>query len=296
MVDLILTIVVCTYNRKELLDNCLSSLEKQTAYKKEYEILTIDNNSKDDTRNVASKYVKTHDNFRYLSETKQGLSYSRNKGWKEARGEFVGYIDDDSIADKDWIKRIIEFVNEKRDVQAFGGPYDRYTIEKLPTWFPPEYGKLFLGNKIRKVDIGKEWITGTNMVFKKDLLKRLGGFNTSLGMSGKKLAYGEEAELLRRIAKKGIAVYYNPKMIVKHLIDGRKVSFYWLLKSSYFNGINFWDIHGIQPNLISSIYSIVRTVLLAPKVIFNRKGPTERKLYYALSNIFFSFGQLRGAL
>ena len=112
-----LSVIICTYNRVELLGKCVNSLMTQTARKENYEIIVIDNNSTDNTADLIRKIKIINSNLRYVKEANQGLSYARNRGWKEAKGEYIAYIDDDCKADNNWCKHICpinsRFVNKE---------------------------------------------------------------------------------------------------------------------------------------------------------------------------------------
>src|SRR3989344_2536998 len=107
----IVTVVVCTYNRSDLLYKCLESLVRQTVSKNLYEVLVVDNNSKDNTQQAVKRFIKTYVHIRNIKTDVQGLSHARNIGWKHAKGEYIAYIDDDAIAEPDWIEQIIQFIN-----------------------------------------------------------------------------------------------------------------------------------------------------------------------------------------
>jgi len=94
---MVLSILVCTYNRKDFLQLCLDSIIEQTKYysEKEIEIIVIDNNSKDGTKNLVEQY-KTITPITYYIEEEQGLSHARNAGINIANGNYIAFIDDDA--------------------------------------------------------------------------------------------------------------------------------------------------------------------------------------------------------
>jgi glycosyltransferase involved in cell wall biosynthesis len=103
-----LSVVICTYNRSSLLVRALESLEFQEPADLAYEVLVVDNNSSDDTRNVAQHFVeKRPPRFRYIFEPKQGLSYARNAGIANARAEDIAFTDDDV---RSWIMATNHFM------------------------------------------------------------------------------------------------------------------------------------------------------------------------------------------
>lgn len=293
---IIVSVVICTYNRSEMLKICLESLFSKEIYKDNFEVLVVDNNSSDDTKNIVDNLKKDF-NIRYIFEKIQGLSYARNCGWKNALGEYVAFIDDDAKADQEWLNEIFKFIENNPNVSVFGGPYDRFSLKEFPDWFPVDYGKNYLtGDIIRKIDLKKECLSGTNMVFKKEVLYLMNGFVNFLGMSGDRIGYGEETELLNRVYKIHIPIYYNGYMVVSHLVADYKMSLGWLLNSSYssgkssvfiFKNKNF--IYCFFAFLFGLLTSILR--FLNPKKMF-----FKMRLYYSFNHFFYRFGALIGSL
>jgi glycosyltransferase involved in cell wall biosynthesis len=291
--QLIVSVVICTYNRAEVLKKCLQSLAEQNVDVCSFEVLVVDNKSTDNTAEVTSMYVGAHSQFRLILEPNQGLSHARNRGWKEAVGSYVAYIDDDAKAYPDWISNIINFIRLNPDVGVFGGPFDAYYLVPPPDWFPPEYGSLNLGNLEREISLGREWIIGLNMVIKKDLFYRYGGFDVNLGMIGGKTAYGEEINFFLSMADKGQKIYYVPSIKVSHLVAEYKMSLKWLLQSSYSVGRSYKLTFKVKRSLLSHLLSL--TVLFGAGVcqlLQPANTPAKRRLYYSLYKIYYEMGAI----
>ena len=92
-----ISVIICTFNRSYLLKTCLDALIKQSATWSEFEVIIVDNNSLDDTSIVATEFTSKYPHFRYVVESQIGLSFARNTGFKNARTEWVLYIDDDIV-------------------------------------------------------------------------------------------------------------------------------------------------------------------------------------------------------
>src|SRR5262245_54525978 len=118
-----LSVVICTYNRAERLRETLESLRKiRTPAGIAWELLLIDNNSSDDTKAVALGFARHFGwALRYIFEEKAGLCHARNRGVKEARGEIIAFTDDDCIADHNWIKAIWEEFANDPELAVLGG-------------------------------------------------------------------------------------------------------------------------------------------------------------------------------
>jgi glycosyltransferase involved in cell wall biosynthesis len=268
----------------------LDSLAQQTANPKLYEIIIVNNHSTDNTAKICSNYS----DIRYLEENNIGLSHARNTGWKNARGKYVAYIDDDAIAENTWIEEIIKFVKLYPSAQIFGGPYYKYSDISIPDWFPPEFGQHDLGLNVRKLEIkGSEWLSGNNFIIYKHLLKRLNGFDTHLGMNGTSLWYGEDSDLQLKITNLGIPIYYSGRIIIKHYLHPYKTSLIWLLKSSYCRGHCRYSSHREIPTFYKTFSSLYVNIIRAIKILTTPSPlPWKRIVYYAFEGLCTSVGML----
>ena len=130
--------VVCTYNREKYILDSLTSLRDQTLHESLYEIILVDNNSTDATALKCMEFGQnaTHINYHYYKETKQGLSYARNRGIALAQGEFIVFLDDDAVASKNYLEEIVSFFDSHSEVSAIGGRiFPKYEQPK-PVWMP----------------------------------------------------------------------------------------------------------------------------------------------------------------
>src|SRR5271157_3222925 len=120
---IILSIIICTYNRDKILKNALVALSVPLLANSEaWEVLIIDNASTDSTKETVDRFISQSPNFSYYYESQVGLSFARNRGWQEAKGEYVAYLDDDCRIPLDWIPKALKIIDEKFPL-AFGGPY-----------------------------------------------------------------------------------------------------------------------------------------------------------------------------
>ena len=96
---MILSIIICSYNRANYIEAALDSLYHQSS-NENFEIIIVDNNSTDNTAEVYSNWRAAHSNgnFQYITETKQGASFARNTGAAMAKGKWLCFMDDDAIA------------------------------------------------------------------------------------------------------------------------------------------------------------------------------------------------------
>ena len=241
-----ISVAVCTYNRADVLPKCLESLADQSASSELFEVLIIDNNSTDDTKRIALDFCKNHNNFKYIFEEKQGLSHARNRAIEEAKGEYLADIDDDAITDKEWLKKIGSVIQNNKNIVAFGGPiYPWYNKEK-PKWFKDEfathsYGKQHFQLTEQNCPFG---LSGSNMIFKKEILNKYNGFSAEYGMNGDKIAFGEESFLFNKMLKNDENIQYFPGIFVYHLVSEKSYSLKEVFKRSIQNGKAIAQIRG----------------------------------------------------
>ena len=128
-----LSLIVATYNRAEQLLTTLRSVAAQTAPAAEWECVVVDNNSTDDTAARFEEFLSAHPGLplRRVSETRQGLSWARNRGIAETTGEIVAIIDDDERIVPEFIAAYIAFFDAHPSVASAGGPIVEPTAENI---------------------------------------------------------------------------------------------------------------------------------------------------------------------
>lgn len=230
-----LSVIICTYNRANLLARCLDSFVDQTLDSQRFELIVVNNRSTDDTSAVLEQFRIKIKNLQVFWEENAGLSYARNRGIRESRGALIAFIDDDARASSNWCQEIISFFSNHKDAAAVGGPYTAYYDSPRPEWFLDRYGSWNLGEGL-KIMGNDEYVNGTNMIFRKFIFEKIGLFNTGIGMKGSKISFGEETNLHRRMNAAGYTVYYAPSIVVSHLVRAEKMNLFWLLKTRYAGG------------------------------------------------------------
>ena len=219
--EILVSVVVCTYNRADLLIGCLDSLKSQTLSESNYEVIVIDNNSCDQTQEIAKKFIAQIANLRIILEEKQGLSHARNRGWQEARGLYIAYMDDDAKAPSDWCERILAaFREQDATTAAVGGKILPWYLKKPPEWFSDILETRSWGDVpgFLSTDQARYGFSGSNMAFRKDVLSEYNGFNARFGMVGNKMYLAEETELFYRISADSNRLWYDPEIMVYHLV------------------------------------------------------------------------------
>jgi len=228
------SIVVCTYNRSAILRSCLDSLAEQTIPADRYEVIVVDNNSTDSTGIVATDFAQRYPHFRDITESKQGLSHARNRGWKEAVSDWVAYIDDDAKASPQYGERLLHII-EHYPFDCFGGVYTPWYKYGKPRWFKDEYASNITVQDHTGI-LSRGYASGGNFVIRRSLLEKFGGFQPGLGMRPDTIAYGEEALLQMQLRDAGYAIGFDPQLVGEHLVGREKLSPWWQIRSAYARG------------------------------------------------------------
>lgn len=253
-----LTIIICTYNRAELLRSCLQSLTQQTVESSCFSVLVVDNNCTDHTSDVADAFSSALPFLKVCNEPQQGLSHARNCGLRKADSKWVAFLDDDAVARKNWVERIFNMImNHPYD--AFGGHYlpwyrdgkvdwylDRYATDR--SWMP--YSEIS--------ELHDRCFSGGNAVYRRELAITAGGFPGHLGMQGDQLGYGEENALQYAIRRLGYRTGIDPKMNIDHLVPLHKQKLAWFLNRRCSEGrIHLWQ-GKTKPTVVSVLWLFVQ--------------------------------------
>lgn len=237
--DPLISVVICTYNRAELLGDCLDSLVRQD--EGGFEIIVIDNNSTDDTPSVVENFTDRDVPVRYIFEPQQGLSPARNRGWREARGRYVAYLDDECRTTKDWIGNMTASI-QTHEPEMLGGPYDACFDGPPPDWYRrPYFSTVWKGSRRRAIG-PKEFLAGGNMVIRRDVFDRVDPFDPKLGMKGNTVAYAEETAFQSQLLKvmPDAQRIYDPSITVDHLVRDNKLGIRDLLVQCIAAGRSGW--------------------------------------------------------
>jgi len=227
---MILSIVICSYNRASYINGALDSLYHQSAGLDNFEAIIVDNNSTDNTAEVFKQWRSSHANgsFTYLTESKQGASFARNTGANSAKGQWLCFMDDDAIANEVYVENIIKHIKTTPEAIGFGGRI-------IPKYIPsePEWMSYYVSSLVGNFDYAPtacafengKYPLESNMIVKKDIYDSIGGFNTQLpGVVGTLRIGGEGKELFYKLLAQGHTIYYDPAICVHHVVEVKKLT------------------------------------------------------------------------
>lgn len=220
------SVVVATYNRAELLKQCLEAIASQNIPKSEYELLLINDGSKDQTDEIVKQFSQSHSdlNFTYFKQKNSGPAKARNIGIKNAKGEIIFFTDDDCIVPPNWIEALTVEYMQKPELAGVGGwyKYDKNHYSKLAIayidytesgfygWYIKPRNNKFHDIKIQSGIFNKNPVGNTsNMSYRKCILEKIGGFDISLDFVGL-----IDWELKKRIMDGGHQLLYISRYVL----------------------------------------------------------------------------------
>jgi glucosyl-dolichyl phosphate glucuronosyltransferase len=228
--QLAISVVICSYNREAYIIEAIDSLYKQDLDKQLFEVIVVDNNSQDNTAAKVNEYIASHPDMQlyYYLETRQGASFARNTGAEYAKGKLICCMDDDAVATPVYLNKIVRFFEEHPDATGLGGRIIPRYIPAEPKWMS-HYVSALVGNfdysPVAKPFENGRYPLESNMIVRRDDFFAVGGFNTSLpGVKGTLRIGGEGKEFFYKLIAKGGVIYYDPEVIVHHVVEVKKLT------------------------------------------------------------------------
>jgi glycosyltransferase involved in cell wall biosynthesis len=221
-----ITIAVCTRDRPDDLARSLRSLADQ-AYER-VRIVVVDNAPSDDrSRRVAAAFARQHD-VEYVTETRPGLSWARNRAIEACTSEVIAYADDDEVCDRWWAAELARGYVEVPGASAVTGSVAPSELETESQALFERYSGLCRGRGFARAVFSPEsrheqshlyplppFGAGGNMSFRLEAIEAIGGFDCALG-SGTSTLAGEDTAALSTLLLAGGTVVYQPSALVWH--------------------------------------------------------------------------------
>ena len=232
------SVVVCTYTTDRWNDftEAVESALKQT-YDPVEVVLVVDGNREVYDR-VEERFGDWDDVVIHCNDENQGISYSRTKGADLASGDVVAFIDDDAVAEPDWIERLVESY-EEHDAVAVGGRMVGEWLVGRPTFLPEEFDWLVGVTYPGFAEDGEE-VRNTfesNLSFRREIFLELEGFDPNLGPDAESYSHSEGAEIGTRLQELyGRGVVYASDAVVAHKVFAHRIQPRWLIARAFEQG------------------------------------------------------------
>jgi GT2 family glycosyltransferase len=213
--DRLVTVVVCTRGRPDLLANCLQGLIP--FYQKGHEIIVVDNAPENEETALLVKRFS----FKYLVEPQIGLNHARNCGLNNASQKIIAFTDDDCFPDTEWLKALTG-PYEDQAVWGTTGLVIPYELETEAQERFEDYcanrrillRRDFSSPPMAPSEAGMVGM-GANMSFRREVLERVGGFDTRFD-GGTPTMSGGDTEIFARILDSGGRIVYRPDALIRH--------------------------------------------------------------------------------
>ena len=238
------TVAIPTYNGTERLPLFLEKLRSQINTEGIYwEVIVVDNNSKDSTKKVVQEYQESwlpKTPLIYSFEDKQGAGFARNKAVKIANSPLIGFLDDDNIPAQNWVAAAYEFAEKYPKAGAYASQIHGDFTGELPPNFNrikpffaiTERGKKPLLYKPKSKVIPP---SAGLVVRRKAWLESVPKHCILSGRKPGSMLTGEDTETISYIQQAGWEIWYNPAMEVIHKIPKYRLEKDYLI--SFFRGI-----------------------------------------------------------
>jgi cellulose synthase/poly-beta-1,6-N-acetylglucosamine synthase-like glycosyltransferase len=230
--DVSVVLACYTSDRLESIRAALASVRKQSLEARQI-VVAVDNNAR-----LASRL---HNEFDWatvvLNHGARGSSATRNRGVDAVSTTLTAFIDDDEVADPDWLLELAQPFREP-DVVGTGGRYDAVWSSGKPFWFPDEFtwavGGAYLGMPSELTEVRNVW--SGNMAVRTTVFREVGGFRTEFGKHDA-VSHPEDTDLcIRMSALSGGRWIYSPSAIIKHEVPPNRASLRFFVARCFAEG------------------------------------------------------------
>ncbi|MBL4585962.1 MAG: glycosyltransferase family 2 protein [Flavobacteriales bacterium] len=233
-----ISVVVCCYNSAERIRATPKHLFVQkTNARLSWEVIVVDNNSTDNTRNVAEKCHAESGSaipFEIVDEPRPGLSNAREKGFAVAKFNIVLMVDDDNLLTDTYLNGVWDGFNADDGIGMIGGKGIPVLEKDAPAWFG-QYAYCYAtgdqGNSADETEA--DMLYGAGLALRMDILDKLkkAGFRSILSdRTGTNLMSGGDTELCLAFRMAGYRLVHDPKLTFKHHLPSSRITWKYLRK------------------------------------------------------------------
>lgn len=214
------SVIIAAYNAEEDIGNCIDSVLNQSHG--DFELIIVDDASSDNTLDIIKQYSKRDQRIKFFSnKINRRQGYSRNKAIKHAQGEVIAIIDSDCVANKNWLKNLLNGL--KKENVVIGKSLS--TQENI--WAKEVYRQFQHWLTSKKINHYIKNIDTKNCAIKKYIFEKVGLFDPAISPS-------EDTDLTIRIRRAGFKIKFLDDAVVKHRDPTRLASqFHWAKQRAF---------------------------------------------------------------
>lgn len=241
-----ITVVIPTYNGADRIPAVLDKLRSQDVPDNwQWEVLVVDNNSQDNTRDVVKQHQENWPAdvpLRYVFEARQGLAFARQCGIENAGGDLVGFLDDDNLPEATWVAAACSFAQDHPQAGAYGSEIEGQFESPPPADLQPILFYLALNKRGDQPIQYDPRVTGVppgaGLVVRRHAWLTHVPVNLLLvGRVGQSMLAGEDAEALLYLHRAGWEIWYAPTMKIQHCISASRLTPTYLQDNLYGIGL-----------------------------------------------------------
>jgi glycosyltransferase involved in cell wall biosynthesis len=261
---MLVSVVLCTY-APEAYDHFTEAADSVLAQTyDDVELVVVVDGSEEVFERVRADYGDREDVAVHSNDENCGLLASRNRGADVANGDVVAFIDDDAVADEEWIANLVG-AYEEHDAIAAGGTMTPEWVAGKPAFLPAEFYWL-VGVTHRGFADGEGEVRntfGSNISFRREVFLDLEGFDPEIGgRKGDANRQGGETELCARLrVAYGRGVYYVPGAEVAHKVFAYRTDPLWLFDRAFWQGYSKRAMETLAPDAGGEETAFLRRLL-----------------------------------
>lgn len=211
------SVVMSTYNRARLLGPAIEALLAQDTGGLTYEVLVVDNNSTDNTKQVIESYAERDPRIKYVFEKKQGVAYGRNAGIALTKGKYIAFCDDDVTVTPTWLRSLHEALLRYPDADFVGGKVLPLWKGTPPSWIDSKMSPLALQDYGETPQlVSKEnprCLISACLAVRRQAFERAGLFDPATQRVGNSIGSSEDHDWELKVWQRGGYGVYVPSVL-----------------------------------------------------------------------------------